>query len=81
MGLHDKNGEFEIGDPKVALSGDDLVEDTYVGTPGLWELKISKSPDSGIHTADDIDDYATNLLNINAIVNPKIGMIKSSSSG
>ena len=40
FGLHDRNGQFEIGDTKVTLSGDDVIigETTYVGTPGLWEL-------------------------------------------
>jgi hypothetical protein len=64
LGLHDKTEKFEIGYTKVALSGDDLIigEDTYVGTPGLWELITSKSLDSGIYTSGDIDNYTTILL-------------------
>ena len=82
FGLHDNNGKFEIGDTKVALSGDDLIigETMYVGTPGLWELLTSRSPDSTIYTTDDIDNYTTILLNTHAIVNPKTGKPRSGSS-
>lgn len=82
FGLHDRNGQFEIGDTKVTLSGDDVIigESEFVGTPGLWELLTSKNPDKTIYTTDDLDDYETILLNTNAIVNPKTGRVKSSSS-
>ena len=48
FGLHDRNGQFEIGDTKVALSGDDVIigETKFVGIPGLWILLTSKNPDS-----------------------------------
>ena len=82
FGLHDKDGHFEIGDTKVALSGDDVIigETKYVGTPGLWELLTSKNPDSTIYTTDDLDNYETILLNTHAIVNPKTGKPRSSAS-
>jgi len=82
FGLHDRNGEFEIGDTKVTLSGNDVIigDTTYTGTPGLWELLTSKNPDSIIYTTDDLDNYTTILLSTNAIINPKTDRPKSSSS-
>ena len=82
FGLHDRNGQFEIGDTKVTLSGDDVIigETTYAGTPGLWELLTSKNPDSDIYDRDDLDNYETILLNTNAIVNPKTNKPRSMSS-
>ena len=82
FGLHDRNGQLEIGDMKVTLSGDDVIigETKFVGTPGLWMLLTSKNPDSTIFTTDDLDKYTTILLNTHAIVNPKTGKVESSSS-
>jgi len=82
FGLHDKNGAFFIGDSEVKITGDDIIvgESKFDGTPGFWELITSKSPDSDIYTTDDLDKYATILLNTNAIVNPETGKVKSSSS-
>jgi hypothetical protein len=82
FGLHDKNGTFYIGDSEVKITGDDIIvgESKFDGTPGLWELITSKSPDSGIYDTNDLDKYATILLNTNAIVNPETGKVKSSSS-
>jgi hypothetical protein len=82
FGLHDKNGTFYIGDSEVTITGDDIIvgESKFDGTPGLWELITSKSPDSGIYDTNDLDSYATILLNTNAIVNPETGKVKSSSS-
>jgi hypothetical protein len=82
FGLHDKNGTFYIGDSEVKITGDDIIvgESKFDGTPGLWELITSKSPDSKIYTTNDLDSYETILLNTNAIVNPETGKVKSSSS-
>jgi hypothetical protein len=82
FGLHDKNGTFYIGDSEVTITGDDIIvgESKFDGTPGLWELITSKSPDSGIYDTNDLDSYATILLNTNAIINPETGKVKSSSS-
>jgi hypothetical protein len=82
FGLHDKNGAFYIGDSEVTITGDDIIvgETKFDGTPGLWELITSKSPDSGIYTTNDLDSYETILLNTNAIVNPETGKVKSSAS-
>jgi len=81
FGLYDKNGSFYIGDSKVTLSGDDIIlgNTKYEGTPGLWELITSKTPDSNIYSSQDIDSYETILLSTNAIINPDTRKVKSSS--
>ena len=81
FGLHDKNGAFYIGDSEVTIFGDNILvgETEFNGTPGLWELITSKTPDSEIYTSHDIDSYKTILLNTNAIVNPETGKVRSSS--
>ena len=81
FGLHDKNGAFYIGDTEVTIFGDNILvgETEFNGTPGLWELITSKTPDSEIYTLHDIDSYKTILLNTNAIANPETGKVRSSS--
>ena len=81
FGLHDKNGAFYIGDTEVTIFGDNILvgETEFNGTPGLWELITSKTPDSEIYTLHDIDSYKTILVNTNAIVNPETGKVRSSS--
>ena len=39
----------------------------YKGTPGLWELIVSKDPDDNIYTNDDYDNYARLMLKTNAL--------------
>ena len=38
----------------------------YKGTPGLWELIVSKNPDDNIYTYNDYDNYARLMLKTNA---------------
>ena len=39
----------------------------YLGTPGLWELIVSKNPDDNIYTNDDYDNYARLMLKTNTL--------------
>ena len=39
----------------------------YEGTPGLWDLILSKNPDDSIFTNDDYDNYARLMLKTNAL--------------
>ena len=39
----------------------------YEGTPGLWELIVSKNPDDNIYTNDDYDNYARLMLKTNTL--------------
>ena len=45
-GLYDKGGKSYIGEKLVIIVDNDLVvgKDEYEGTPGLWELILSKEP-------------------------------------
>ena len=45
-GLYDKGGKFYIGEKLAIIVDNDLVvgRDEYEGTPGLWELIVSKEP-------------------------------------
>ena len=39
----------------------------YEGTPGLWELIVSKNADDKIYTNDDYDNYAMLILKTNTL--------------
>ena len=45
-GLRDEGGEFYIGNKLAVIVDNDLIvgKDEYKGTPGLWELIVSKKP-------------------------------------
>jgi hypothetical protein len=51
FGIHDRGGKFYIGNTEIMLDGDNITlmgdgepHKTYTGTPGLWELIVSKQP-------------------------------------
>ena len=46
-----------------------MVEDgeEYEGTPGLWELIVSKKPDETLYTSDDKKNYARLMIKTNSI--------------
>ncbi|XP_060065446.1 uncharacterized protein LOC132545775 [Ylistrum balloti] len=68
-GLYDKNGNFYIGNKPVAFVDDNIVVDgeEYQGTPGLWELIITKNPDDQIYTDQDYENYAKMMIESNAL--------------
>lgn len=69
FGLYDKNGKFFIGNMEVEVIDNDLKvgDKLYKGTPGLWELIISKEPSSDIYTPDDFDNYAEIVVRTNSM--------------
>ena len=69
FGLYDKDGAFYMGDKQVLISGNNLIvnDKEYQGTPGLWELITSKTPDSEIFTDDDYEQYQNILVETNAM--------------
>ena len=73
FGLNNKNAEkrFKIGDKFMTFDGDDVIVegDRYKGTPGFWSLIVSKSPDLGDYTTDDLKEYRRVLIETNAIFN------------
>ncbi|XP_060066415.1 uncharacterized protein LOC132546711 [Ylistrum balloti] len=68
-GLYDKNGNFYIGNKPVAFVDDNIVVDgeEYQGTPGLWELIVTKNPDDQIYTDQDYENYAKMMIESNAL--------------
>ena len=59
-GLYDKGSKFYIGNKPVIIIDDNIVVDDeeFKGTPGLWELIVSKEPDDSTYTLDDYGKYA-----------------------
>ena len=81
----DPNKKPKIGNKYLNLKGDDIIIDgiTYTGTPGLWELIVSKDPQEGKYTEDDYINYINLLVQTNTIHqknNPNSPKPKSSSS-
>ena len=81
----DKNNKPKIGSKFIKFNGNDIIidGDIYTGTPGLWELIISKNPQEGIYTEDDFLNYGKILKQTNAIYqnnNPNQNNPKSSAS-
>ena len=66
-GLYDKGGKFYIGEKLAIIVDNDLVvgKDEYEGTPGLWELIVSKEPKD--FTKEDLENYARLMIKTNAL--------------
>ena len=72
FGIHSKDGVFYIGDTPITIQGDNItvMDKTYVGTPGLWELLTMKKPNESIYNGNDLNDYAEILHATNAMRQP-----------
>ena len=66
-GLYDRKGEFYIGNKPVVIKENNIVveDEEYEGTPGLWELIVSKEPKG--FTEEDYNNYAKLMLKTNAL--------------
>ena len=55
-------------------------DEEYEGTPGLWELIISKQPDGNVYSRDDFENYAKIMVDTSALKqnNPAEAVPKSS---
>ena len=62
--LYDRHGNFYIRDKLAIIVDNDLVvgKDEYEGTPGLWELFVSKKPTD--YTDEDKKNYAKLMLKL-----------------
>ena len=65
----DVNNKPKIGSKYLKFKGDDIKIDniTYPGTPGLWELIVSKEPQEGKYTEEDYINYTNLLVQTNTI--------------
>ena len=59
-----------------------IDDEIFKGTPGLWELLLSKSPNDNIYTRKDYENYARLMLKTSALRdnNPKSLYPKGSKS-
>ena len=62
FGLYEKDKKNYIGDKLAIIVNNDLVvgKDEYEGTPGLWELIVSKEPK--YFTKEDYENYAKLMI-------------------
>ena len=69
FGMYFKDGDFNIGDKKVDIEGDDIIIDgiKYTGSDGLWELIMKDEPQEGIYSEKDFLEYGKILKKTNAI--------------
>jgi len=74
---------YYIGNTPIDIRGDNLIvgDKEYKGTPGLWELIISKQPDANVYSRDDFENYAKIMVDTSALKqnnNPAEAVPKSS---
>ena len=72
FGIHDRGGKFYIGNVEILLNDDNITlqgdpPKTYKGTPGLWELIVTKQPNSDIFNINDLENYQEILVHTNAL--------------
>ena len=69
FGLRDKDGKFYIGNKEAKIKENNIIigDREYVGTPGLWERIVAKTPDNKIFTNGDYDNYAEIMHSANAL--------------
>ena len=65
----DENNKLKIGSKRITIKGNDIMIDdkTYPGTPGLWELIVSKELPKVKTTEEDYLNYGRILKQTNAI--------------
>ena len=68
-GLYNRKGKFYIGNKPVVINDNNIVVDDeeYEGTPGRWELIVSKNPDETIYTLKDHENYARLMIKTSAL--------------
>jgi len=64
-----RDKQYYIGNTPIDIRENNLVvgDKEYEGTPGLWELIISKIPDISIYSHNDLDNYAQIMVETNAL--------------
>jgi hypothetical protein len=68
-GIHDRGGKFYIGDTEIRIDEDYIIvgDRVYEGTPGFWELIVSKNPSDEIYTLSDEEWHIDILMSTNAL--------------
>ena len=85
FGIRNEEGLYHIGNKQATIVNNNIIVDVekFRGTPGLWELIMSKNPDPEYFTKEDYENYAKLMVKTNALYrdnNPKSSRPKSSRS-
>ena len=83
FGIRDEKGLYYIGNKQATIVNNNIIigDEKFEGTPGLWELIMSKNPK--YFTEADYDNYTRLMLKTNALYrdnNPESSYPKSSRS-
>ena len=67
--IRKEKGLYYIGNKQVTIADNNIMVDDekFVGTPGLWELIMSKSPNDNYYTYKDYDNYKRLMIKTNAL--------------
>ena len=76
FGIRDENGLLYIGNKQVIIVNNNIIVDDrkFKGTRGLWELLMSKDPNTYYVDDNDYDEYSKLMVKTNALhkdYNPK----------
>ena len=83
FGIRNVEGLYYIGNKQATIVNNNILigDEKFTGTPGLWELLMSKNP--GNFTENDYDEYEKLMVKTNALhkdYNPKNPYPRSSRS-
>ena len=83
FGIYNKNGLYYIGNKQATIVNNNIMVDNekFKSTRGLWELLMSKNPNTYYFDDNDYDNYAKLMVKTNALhkdYNPKNPYPKSS---
>ena len=69
FGLYDEEGKFYLGNKEVNIKNNNLYVDNeeYRGTPGLWELIVSKDPEKNKYNPIDYENYRKLMIQTNTM--------------
>ena len=71
FGIRKEKGHHYIGNKHVTIDNNDIIisenGERFEGTPGLWELIMSKNPKKDFFTDKDYDNYEDLMIMTNAL--------------
>ncbi|XP_065645735.1 uncharacterized protein LOC136076190 [Hydra vulgaris] len=69
FGIHSKDDIFYIRKKPIHINDNDITidDETYYGTPSLWELIVKFNPEKNLYTEDDLKKYRAILIQTDAI--------------
>ena len=69
FGIRKEKGLYYICNKQVTISDNNIMVDDekFVGTPGIWELLMSKNPNDNYYTYKDYDNYKKLMIKTNAL--------------